>query len=448
MPTNLRSIKIARIGVVGLWHLGSVYSAALAELGHTVVAFDRRKEVVRSFERGELPVVEEGLAALTKKNRRAGRLFYTSAVKEVASCALVWLTIDTPCRNDNAPDTSSLSEAFRSLTPHFVEGVTIVVSSQVPVGSGEAFKRLIQSIRPSLRFSYLYQPENLQLGRALSSFFTPARVVIGGESRENKALLERVFVRIKAPKLFMNVASAEMVKHALNSFLATSLSFIYDISDLCELYGADVLQVSRALKSDARIGPAAYLDSSIGFSGATLGRDLSTLLLKAKEKNLTLPVIAGAREKNERRWRRVLSLLEDEIPNLRKSSIGFLGVAYKPKTSTTRDSLALKVMKALRPRVGHISAYDPLVPKEVIEKAGDYRFCRDPSLLARGASALVLMTSSEEYKKLDFKKIAARMKQPKLFFDAKNFLWESEEAIKKAGMRYRGIGRGNSHYES
>ena len=379
-------------------------------------------------------------------------------LQDVASSDVVWIAVDTPCDTQNLPDASSIRKLVSSLAPHLKDGACVIVSSQVPVGSGEELRLLIQKGHPNLRFSYSYQPENLQLGKALHSFFHPARIVAGVDAKETEEFIGRVFSGIDAPKLFMSISSAEMVKHAVNAFLATSLSFIYDISDMCEAYGADVLRVSEALKSDARIGKAAYLDSSIGFSGATLGRDLSALLARSKVKKLTLPVIAGARLKNEKRWQMALPILKKEIGDLSKATIGFLGVAYKPGTSTVRDSLSLKLMRELRPLVKEVRAHDYLVPKEAVlaagstgtldntrdksPQAGPYRFCSDPYELARGSNALLLMTAWPEYSKLDFKRIGRAMKEPKLFFDAKNALWREEANITAAGLRYLGVGRG------
>lgn len=431
------------IGVVGLWHLGSVYAAALAELGHRVIAFDADASVTGKLARGILPVAEEGLVALTKRNMTAGRLRFTSELLAVASSPVLWITIDTPCDKDNRPDISPIQEAVASLAPHLTSGVCIVVSSQVPVGSGETLCRLIQKKNPRLRFSYCYQPENLQLGKALQSFFHPSRIVAGVDTKEAEACISRIFSGINAPELYMDVPSAEMAKHAVNAFLATSLSFIYDISDMCEAYGADVLRVSETLKSDARIGRAAYLDSSIGFSGATLGRDLVALLERAQRNKKKLPVIAGALQKNEKRWRIALSVLRKEVKGLSAATVGFLGVAYKPGTSTVRDSLSLRVMRMLQPLVKEVRAHDYLVPEEAVLTAGRYRFCSNPYELALGSSALLLMTAWPEYRTLDFKKMGRSMKRPKLFFDAKNALWQEEERIKAAGLKYVGVGRGD-----
>ncbi len=442
------SKKPLTIGVVGLWHLGSVYAAGLAELGHQVVGFDSDGSVVKKFAKGILPVSEEGLSQLTLKNIKAGRLEFTNSLQKLALCDIVWITIDTPCDTHNLPNTSSILKLLSSLAPLLSNDVSIIVSSQVPVGSGDMLRLRIQKANPTLRFSYSYQPENLQLGKARHSFFHPARIVVGVETKETEALFESIFRNVDAPKLYMSVPSAEMVKHAVNAFLATSLSFIYDISDMCEVFGADVLRVSEALKSDLRIGKSAYLDSSIGFSGATLGRDLSVLVDRSREKNVLLPVIAGARLKNEKRWQMALPILKKELGDLSKVTIGFLGIAYKPGTSTVRDSLSLKLMRTLSPLAKEICAHDPLVPKEAVLAAGPYRFCSDPYKLAQGSSALILMTAWPEYSKLDFKRIRQSMKGPKLFFDAKNALWQEEARITAAGLRYIGIGRGRTKVTS
>ena len=430
------------IGVIGLWHLGSVYSAALAELGHTVIGFDADATTVEKLQNDILPVQEEGLLPLIQRNKTAGRLSYTHDLADLGEVRVFLVAIDTPCDKEHRPDLSSIRELFTVLAPKLRDGSTVIVSSQVPVGSGEEFQTFLRTARPKLHFSYIYLPENLQLGTALQSFFHPARIVAGVSDPAAEALIKRIFSPINAPLLCMTVPSAEMVKHALNAFLATSLSFIYDIADMCEAYGADVLRVSEALKSDARIGHSAYLDASIGFSGATLGRDLTALVLKGGEKGITLPVISGAREKNEERWERILPFLRSRIPRLKSVTIGILGLAYKPNTSTLRDSLSLKVMEALKTEVKELRVHDPMVRWEEAKEAGVTRLYPDPYVALTGTSAVLVMTAWADYAKLDWKRIAPLMTPPKLLFDAKNFLWKSEAKIKASGIMYAGVGRG------
>lgn len=431
------------IGVVGLWHLGTVYAAALAELGQKVIAYDENKKTIFRLRKSQLPVEEPGLRELFQKHFQQGSLRCVLSLKEFGGCDVVWLTLDTPLKKDGGPDVLALQEALEKIAPHFKQRVVLVVSSQVPIGTGEKFKQIISSLCPKLKFSYVYQPENLQLGSALASFFKPGRIVLGTDDEFARLTLKKIFAPLQSSLLFMDVASAEMTKHALNAFLATSLSFIHDIADLCEKYGADVVQVSRALKSDPRIGEKAYLDASLGFSGGTLGRDLLALLAGADSKKFDLPVIRAAFLKNKYRWQIASDFLEKKIKGLNKISVALLGMTYKPGTSVLRHSLSLKLADDLRRKVGQVRCHDSLASREEARVAGLNLFA-DPYEAMKNCSAVLLMTAHPEYLNLDFVKIAALLNGSKIFYDARNFLWQKKDEIQQAGLSYYGIGRGKS----
>src|SRR3989338_460635 len=433
------------IGVVGLWHLGSVYSAGLADLGHRVIGFDENPETIMNFQAQHLPVYEPELAELIKKNVSSGQLQFTNDPSALRVCDVIWLTIDTPLADDGHPDIFPLEIILQQIALYFQNPVTLVVSSQVPIGTAGKFSQLIKNIRPDLQFHYVYQPENLQLGQALKSFFTPSRIVIGADDQIVIGVIQEIFAKLNTPISIVSTASAEMIKHALNAFLGTSLSFIYDIADLCDVYGADVLEVSRALKSDQRIGNSAYLDASLGFSGGTLDRDLSILVLKAKEQGIMVPVIEQVARKNKNHWLTLIKFLESNIADLSHTTIGILGLTYKPGTSTLRHSLSIKVAQALVPLVKEIRGHDPLAStEEIIAEVAPMVVSDDVYTMSQGCSALLVMTASPEYKTLDFYALSQVLIGPKILFDAKNFLHEQEEEIKKHGLQYRGVGRGHS----
>lgn len=432
------------IGVVGLWHLGVVYSAGLADLGQRVLGYDEDSAVVEGLKKGLLPVYEPNLSELIVKQQTSGQLQYTSDLTALGDCDIIWIAMDTPLLKDGGPDVHLFENLFRKMLPHIAQTVTIVVSSQVPVGTSQKMTSVLKEIRPDVHFSYVYQPENLQLGQALRSFMTPSRIVVGTNHKESAALLQSIFSPLNVPIHAMRTASAEMTKHALNAFLGTSLSFMYDIADLCEVYGADILEVSRALKSDPRIGHHAYLDASLGFSGGTLDRDLSAVVRAARESDVEVPVIEQAMQKNADHWQIVVSFLTREIADLSHATIGILGMTYKPGTSTLRHSLSMRIAHALEPLVLSVRCHDPLAPRDEIAQTSGCVPCEDIYDACEGAAAILLMTSSAEYAHLDFARIAERMVGEKIFFDAKNFLWEQEHDIQKNGLRYRGVGRGVS----
>lgn len=432
-----------KIGTIGLWHLGAVYSTCLAELGHEVFAYDENKNAVLRLASLTLPVEEPGLRDLMEKNTRDGRLKFVYDPEKLKECEVIWFTLDTTLDKDGRPDVPSFLKVAEKVMPYLRDKVLIVVSSQLPVGTGAIFRQEIRRIRPDLSFGYAYQPENLQLGTALESFLKPSRIVMGSDSEAAYKTLEEVFLPLKVPLLKMSVASAEMTKHALNAFLATSLSFIYDIADLCERYGADVIEVSNALKKDPRVGERAYLDASIGFSGGTLARDLLALMDKAKEGGVEIPVVEGAFEKNKERWRMVLNFLEKEAGNLKEIKVGVLGITYKPGTSSLRHSLSPALIRSLQSTAKEVHIHDPLAKEEEVNaECGGALLHRDPYEMLKGCNAVVLMVAHPEYKDLKFETVAALMEKPKIFFDAKNFLGQRAAEAKQAGLRYHGVGRG------
>ena len=462
-----------KIAVVGLWHLGETYAACLAELGHEVVGIDADEGVITNLSRGVPPLAEPDISEMLAHNIAAGRLRFSADFEAVRGCDVVWMTFDTPVDEEDRADTAPIFAASEKILSHLSDGVFVIISSQVPVGTTEEIKNFIRKERPLLAFGIAHVPENLQLGRAVKSFFEPGSVVIGAEDEKTFDAIEKIFypstegegyperseaeskdygsrpnaaasrrvIRPLHPKfLRMSIASAETAKHARNAFLATSLAFIYDIADLCEKTGADVTDVSRALRADPRIGQDAYLDASIGFSGGTLGRDLRALLKKAEDTGADLPVIASALAKNSSRRQMTRRVLQESMGDLAGKTIGIFGVAYKPGTSALRRSLALEIAKMLRDAGAAVRASDPEAKKEDVEKTG-IAFFRDPYEAAEGCHALILITAWPEFSALDAEKIARIMKEPKLFFDARNFLKDKEEDFKKAGVAYRGVGR-------
>jgi UDPglucose 6-dehydrogenase len=434
--------KQYNIGVVGLWHLGCVYSSGLAELGHTVVAFDPNEKTIQDLQNAKPPMHEVGLPELMQKHIASENLRYTARPEDLSSCDVVWLTMDTPIDENGKPNVQAVKDLLLLVLPHIPTSIHLVVSSQMPIGSSEDISAFIKEKRPELVFSYIYQPENLQLGSALKSFFEPGRVVVGVNEPEDAEFMKEIFAPLKTQVQVLKTASSEMTKHALNAFLGTSLSFIYDIASICDAYGADVMEVSAALRSDPRIGPGAYLDASLGFSGGTLDRDLSVLMEKAEQKGKTIPVIASASNKNKQQFFAAVEYLEKQLGNFSDKTIGILGLTYKPGTSTLRHSLSLKLMKELAERGGSIRCHDPLADKQEVEACGPYQFFSDPITMLQGCHAIILMTSCPEYKELDFAKISDLLQMPKMFIDGKNFLAARENEIQSAGIHYHGIGRG------
>ncbi len=422
-----------KIAVVGLWHLGETYSSGLAKLGHRVFGITDDRASADNFMKFQPPLAEPGLEELLRENIAAGRLSYSPDYSVVSGANVFWVTFDTPVDDNDDVDLSVVFNAFERAIPFFQNDVLVVVTSQLPVGNSQKIRELISAKRPDLKFGYVYTPENLRLGEALKCFSEPGRIVAGVDSPDSLTKIKEIFSPLKAEILTMSPASAEMAKHALNGFLATSLSFINDIADVCEKAGADVLDVIKALKSDPRIGPKAYLDASLGFSGGTLGRDLKALGHFAKSTGINLPVIENVYSKNRTRKNWVVEKLTSELGDLRGVKVAILGLTYKAGTSTLRRSQALEVAADLKKAGAILSLQDPKAEREDI--------LRDPYQAAKGAAVVVLMTPWPDYKDLDLKKLKEASAEKAVFLDTRNFLYQKEDEIIKAGFKYQGIGR-------
>jgi len=431
-----------KIAVVGLWHLGEVVVAGLAELGHTIIAIDEDKKVVASLKKGIPPLPEKDVAMSIAKYMKKGSLSFTTDFRQVKECDAIFLAHDTPVDENDKSDIAGLLRSTVQLARYLKNDALFVVMSQVPVGTTKRLFENIKKHNPKFTGEAVYFPENLQLGKAMECFLSPERVVIGAETESAFMKLDQIITPMKCARIRMNIASAEITKHALNSFLATSLSFIYNISDVCEMAGGDVTDVAKALRSDSRIGRAAYLDSSLGFSGGTLMRDLRTLSGFAKKNRKQLKVIDGVLQTNINRRKILIDRLRAllKIP-LRKAKIGILGITYKPGTSTLRRSLALELFGMLRKEKAGIQVFDPQAQITEFKKETGLELFKTAEEASRGCHVLLLVTAWPEFQDLPFKKIREAMVPPYLLFDTRNFLKPQENEIRKAGFLYCGIGR-------
>ncbi len=433
-----------KIGVVGLWHLGEIYSACLAQLGNTVIGIDTDSKVVANLNRGIVPLPEPDLEKIVAANIKKGRLHYTTDFRSLKECDVLWITFDTPVDENDSANTKEIFTYIKKSLPYLKDNILIITSSQLPVESGKKITNFIKKHRKNLIFDYAYIPENLRLGEAVESFMKPSRIVIGVDGDTRKKELIGIFEKLETTVLTVNVQSAEMIKHATNAYLSTSLSFIYDIADICETVGADITQVAKGLRADTRIGMGAYLDASAGFSGGHLTRDLQYLQKIAKTKRLKLPVITSVIDKNTNRPEIIFKKLTPLLKTFKNKTVTFLGLTYKSGTPTLVRSLPLMVAKKMLGKGAHLNLCDPFVDKDELKKEMNWRnftFFKDPYKAVCDADAIICITPWGELKKLDFAKIGNAMKSPKLFFDARNYFLDEKVVIEKSGINYIGVGR-------
>lgn len=402
-----------QVTVYGLWHLGSVTAACLAEAGHSVVGLDPDTGTIANLQANRPPVDEPGLAALVAEQQKAGRLrFMTSAAEAIPSAEVVWVCFDTPVdANDNA-DVQWVRDRLEDVASHLQPGTLVLISSQVPVGFGArlAADWAHRGVRVAC------SPENLRLGQALDCFRRPDRIVIGCESPDRDKLT-RLLSLFGGERVWMSVASAEMTKHAVNAFLATSVAFINELARICEVVGADAKEVERGLKSESRIGPRAYLSPGAAFAGGTLARDIGFLLELAQAHNRPAHLFQGVRASNEcqKNW------LREQLSSIPAgATVAVLGLTYKPGTDTLRRSGSVELCQWLLARGVKVRAHDPAVKAGAEELAG-VELTESAESALRGADVGVLATPWPEYRTLTPAQVRRAMKRPRVI-DPTHFL--------------------------
>jgi len=432
--------KGGEVCVVGIWHLGSVVSVCLADLGYEVVGVDKDPETVIALNNGIPPILEPGLEELLRAHLGSKRLSYdTDLSYALQNASYVLITFDASVDENDEIDLSPVFDTSTELSKYLKNGSLVIVNSQVPVGTCQQIKSIIKQSNPSLDFDVVYSPENLRLGQAIECFKNPRRIVIGADSDTALDRVEAFYNVITAPKLRMNLETAEMTKHALNALLATSISFANEIGNLCDETGADAIKIAEALHSDERIGGKLPLLPGLGFAGGTLARDLKVLKNLGENSKCETFLINSVLKVNEQQNNLVARKLQKIYGSVNNLMVGILGLTYKAGTSTLRRSAALEIIKDLIQDGAVVRAYDPKASLEEIRQHREFEFCSDPYMAIRGTDALVILTDWPEFRNLDFDSIKAIMKKP-VIIDAKNIL--DDKKMAEIGFVYFGVGRG------
>lgn len=426
----------SKIGVVGLWHLGCVISASWSKLGSKVKGFDHNLERVEKLRRGVLPVYEPSLRGIITDNIQKGSLDFVTDMTDLSDCDFIFLTYDTPVLDDDSSDTSLLEKSVVELREIMKDNSVLIVSSQSPVGFCSRLREILKETNSTLEVSY--SPENLRLGEAIDCYLKPERIILGTNNHQTEERCTELFGMVTTNILRMSLESAEMVKHGINSFLATSIVFANNLADLCEYSHADINDVVRGMKSDVRIGQKAYLSPGIGFSGGTLGRDLRVLDQKNSDMNGQARLFGFIHDANSKRKETIVSKIERIVNGLEKKRVGILGLTYKPGTSTLRRSLPLEIVNILLQKRAIVKVYDPKA--DYSETSGIFKFevAKDIEEISIDADILVLLTEWDDFVRFDWMKIRDKMKTP-IFLDAKNALNERE--MNEKGFRYYPLGK-------
>ncbi|MEZ5286838.1 MAG: nucleotide sugar dehydrogenase [Vicinamibacterales bacterium] len=389
-----------KVAVLGLWHLGSVTAACTAAAGHTVTGWDPDTATVDRLAAGQPPVAEPGLADLIAAGMAGARLRFTHDARDAVSGAdVIWITFDTPVDDDDVADVEFVLRHAETALAHASDGAVVVSSSQLPVGSVARLEQATETAVHGRRLSFACSPENLRLGKAIEVFTSPDRVVLGVRDDHARVRLAELFAPITDRLEWMSVESAEMTKHAVNAFLATSVAFINEIAALCERTGADAKEVERGLKTERRIGPLAYLGPGAAFAGGTLARDVVFLRALGREVDRPTRLMDGVETSNRehRLWAR--RALQAGLGALRGRTVAVWGLTYKPGTDTLRRSTAIELCLWLKEQGVHVRAHDPAAGPLPAELAASR--CASALDAARGANALVVATEWPEYRQVE-----------------------------------------------
>src|SRR5262252_7560601 len=402
------------IAVIGTGYVGLVTGACFAEFGVDVTCVDVDEEKIKNLNAGILPIYEPGLDQLVSKNTAAGRLRFTTNVKQAVEQALViFLAVGTPPNKDGSPDLSFVEAAVRSIAEYMNGYKVIVTKSTVPIGTGEWLRELIRSHQTSrVNFGVVSNPEFLREGAAINDFMRPDRVVIGSRDEEAVAIMRdlyRPLYLIEAPFVITSLEAAELTKYAANAFLATKISFINEVANLCDKIGCDVHDVARGMGMDRRIG-GKFLHPGPGFGGSCFPKDTRAMASVARNFGTESLIVEAVIEVNQRQQALMLKKIEASLGDLKGKRVAVLGLAFKPETDDMREAPSIPIIRGLVERGASVCAYDPVAMDEARKLFTSIEYAEDEYAAARAADALVFVTEWNQFRALDMKRIRDLMK--------------------------------------
>jgi len=428
-----------KICVIGTGYVGLVTGACLSELGHSVICVDNDKRKIDLLNKNHIPIYEPGLEEIVKSNTKKKRLSFTTELKEaVKKSEIIFIAVGTPPREDGSADLSFV-EAVAAEVARNMDGYRLIVDkSTVPVETGEWVELTIKrNLKKDIPFDVASNPEFLREGSAVHDTFNPDRIVIGVKSKRAEEILKDVYASIKAPVLVTDIKSAEIIKHASNSFLATKISFINAVSNICEKVGADITKVAEGMGMDKRIGRS-FLNAGIGFGGFCFPKDLEAFLWISRKVGYEFGLLNDVKEINENQKKLLVKKIEDTLWNLKNKTVGILGLAFKPDTDDMRFAPSIDIIQMLQRMGAKVKAYDPAAMARAKPLLKGVTFKKNPYEVAKGSDCLVIITEWDEFKNLDLKKIKKLLKHP-IIIDGRNIF--DPEAMKANGFTYKCIGR-------
>jgi len=430
------------ICVIGVGYVGIITAASFADLGNRVVALDIDQEKIAGLIEGKMPIYEPGLKELVDRNVEANRIRFTTSYEEgLKDAEFAFIAVGTPSGVDGEADLQYVASAARSIADHIKKGLIIINKSTVPVGTGDWVADIIKEQNPKVEnFAVVSCPEFLREGSAISDFMQPHRIVIGSLDAEASEKVAQLHLSLRAPIVVTDLRTAEMIKYASNAFLATKISFINEIANICEDLGADVMEVSNGMGYDSRIGPS-FLNAGIGYGGSCFPKDVKALAFMAEEKGRHPQLLHSVMEINTDRRvmavEQVKTLLGSE--DLSGKTIGMLGLSFKPNTDDMRDAPSVTIANLLIKDGAAIRAFDPIAMEEAAKLIPGVEMVDSPYKMAEGCDLLMVNTEWNEFRQLDLRRIKKAMNEA-VIFDGRNIY--DPEKMAELGFRYRGVGRG------
>lgn len=428
-----------KVCMIGTGYVGLVSGTCFAEIGHEVICIDNDQRKIDILNSGGVPIYEPGLADLIARNVQAGRLRFSTSIEEgVRNSLFLFIAVGTPPKENGEPDLSSIEQVVEKIGQAMNDYKIIVEKSTVPVQTGKWIRTIAERFNQNhVDFDVASNPEFLREGSAIADFLHPDRIVLGVENQRAEKHLLNLYASIPAEKIVTDIASAELIKHASNSFLSMKISFINALSIICEKSGADVVRVAEGMGKDRRIGDS-FLNAGVGFGGFCFPKDLKAFIGIAGRLGYDFRLLKEVERINEEQMLRFVKKIEDMLWNLKDKNLCILGLAFKPNTDDMRFAPSITIIRECLRQGARISAYDPVAMARSREIMPEIRYAADPYEAAADADAVLLLTEWDEFRGLDLNKLKAVLRQP-VFLDGRNVF--SPDDMKNLGFIYTGIGR-------
>jgi UDPglucose 6-dehydrogenase len=430
------------ICVIGTGYVGLVTGSCFAEFGLNVTCVDNDEQKIALLQKGTSPIFEPGLEEMLKRNLREGRLVFTTEIdKAVEKSLVIFIAVGTPPKKDGSVDMTYIDEVARKIGENLNGYKVIATKSTVPVGTGERIRKVVQQYeRENINFDIVSNPEFLREGAAIEDFMRPNRVVIGATSEQAMAIMKDLYsplYLIEAPFVITNIETAEMIKYASNAFLATKVSFINEIANICEKVGADVNVVAKGMGLDQRIG-SKFLHAGPGYGGSCFPKDTLGIAKIAEKHGYRFEIVRSVMKVNEKQKERMVAKVKDALGNLKGKTIAVLGLSFKPNTDDIREAPSLKIISSLQKEGAKIKAYDPKAMEVAQKVFKKIEYGKDPYDVAKGSDALLIITEWNQFRNLDLKRLQKIMKSP-VFLDFRN-IYEPAK-MREMGFQYFAVGR-------